>query len=68
MGELWFEGVAVWGSSGLKELRCGGVAVWWSRGAGSGDVRKLQCGVVALWESGILGQTHCVGVTMVNKP
>ena len=34
MGELRYEGVAVWGSCGMGELRCGGVALLGSCGVG----------------------------------
>ena len=42
--------VAVCGSCGVKQARCGKIVVWGSRNVG-----ELQCGGVAVWGSGGVG-------------
>ena len=50
MGELWCEGVAVWGSCNVGKLECGGVVMW-----GSCSVGELRCGgVEVLGSRGVL--------------
>ena len=51
VGQLWCVGVVVWGSCGVWELRCGGVAVWGVAVWGSRGVGESRCGRVAMWES-----------------
>ena len=44
MGELRCGGVAVWGSRGVGESQCGGGMVWGSRGMG--ELRYVRVAVV----------------------
>ena len=48
----------MWGSFGVRELRCEGVALWESCIGGSCGVGELQCG------SFDLGELRCGGVAL----
>ena len=54
MGELWCGGVAVWGSHGVGELRCGG-------SCGVGD---LRCEIIVVCGSCNLMQLQYNGVSL----
>ena len=49
----------MWGSCGVGELRCAGVAVW-----GSCGIEELRCGEVAVWGSCGMGESRYEGVVV----
>ena len=63
VGELHCGGVAVWGICSVGYLRCGAFAVWGIRGVG-----LSRCGAVAAWGSCIVAEMHYLGVIVVTKP
>ena len=49
-------GVAVCGSRGFGEARCGGAAMWGSYVVGTVGLGELRCGGLVVWGSCVVGE------------